>query len=75
MKIEVIESHGRIFRVIGSHLNLFIIDYFGKDEFLKSTLRHTIIIMNNFIFSLLGKLITWEKDTLGYNIIAKKEDH
>lgn len=75
MKIEVIKSHGGIFRAIGSHLNFFIIDYFGKDEFLKSTLRHTIINMNNFIFSLLDKLITWEKDTLGYNIIAKKEDH
>ena len=75
LKIEIIESHGGIFRAIGSHLNFFIIDYFGKNKSLKSILRYTIININNFIFSFLDKLIIWEKDTLGYNIIAKKWRH
>jgi len=72
MKIEIIESHGGIFRAIGSHFDFFIIDYFGKNNFLKNILRYTVININNFIFNILDKLITWEKDTLGYNIIAKK---
>jgi len=75
MKIEVIEPHGGIFRSIGSHLDFFIIDYFGKSNCLKNILRYTIINMNNFIFDLLDKLMCWEKDTLGYNVIAKKESH
>jgi len=41
----------------------------------KPLLRRTIIALNNFIFSFLDKLITWEKDSLGYNIIAKKRGH
>ena len=72
MKIEIIESHGGIFRAIGSHLDFFIIDYFGKISFLKNILRYTVININNFIFNILDELITWEKDTLGYNVIAKK---
>ena len=73
MKIEVIEPHGGIFRAIGSHLNFFIIEYFGKNkQRRKFILRRTILGLNNFFFSFLDKLITWEKDTLGYNIIAKK---
>lgn len=76
MKIEVIEPHGGIFRAIGSHLNFFIIEYFGKNkQRRKFILRRTILGLNNFIFSFLDKLITWEKDTLGYNIIAKKRGH
>jgi len=71
MKIEVIESHGGIFKAIGSHLNFFIIEYFGKTNFVKNILRYTIIAINNFIFNLLDHVITWQKDTLGYNIIAK----
>lgn len=73
MKIETIKSHGGIFRAIGSHLNFFIIKYFGGNKLLKYILRHTIVSINNFIFSFLDKLIAWDKDTLGYNIIAKKE--
>lgn len=75
MKVEVIKSHGGIFRAIGSHLNFFIIDYFGKRKCIKSILRYTIINMNSFIFNFLDNLIVWEKDTLGYNIIAKKRSH
>lgn len=76
MKIEVIEPHGGIFRAIGSHLNFFIIEYFGKNkQRRKFILRRTILGLNNFFFSFLDKLITWEKDTLGYNIIAKKRGH
>lgn len=75
MKIEIIESHGGIFRSIGSHLDFFIIDYFGKIDCLKKILRYTVININNFIFKLLDKVICWEKDTLGYNVIAKKENH
>jgi SAM-dependent methyltransferase len=75
MKIEVIESHGGIFRSIGSHLDFFIIDYFGKINLLKKILRYTVITMNNFIFNILDKFIYWEKDTLGHNVIAKKERH
>lgn len=41
----------------------------------KPLLRCTIIALNYFIFSFLDKLITWEKDSLGYNIIAKKRGH
>lgn len=63
MKIDIIESHGGIFRAIGSHLNFFILDIFGKTKFVrkllrKSVLRYTIININNFIFSLLDNLIT-----------------
>lgn len=75
MKLEIIESHGGIFRAIGSHLNFFIIDYFGRSNYLKRVLRCTVININNFIFNFLDKLIPWEKDTLGYNIIAKKENN
>jgi len=75
MKIEIIESHGGIFRSIGSHLDFFIIDYFGNINCIKKILRYTVINMNNFIFNFLDKLICWEKDTLGYNVIAKKESH
>ena len=35
MEIEVIEAHGGIFRAIGSHLNFFVMEYFGKRKFLK----------------------------------------
>ena len=75
MKIEVIEPHGGIFRAIGSHLNFFIIEYFGKNKLRRYLLRHTIIALNNLIFAFLDKLPTWEKDTLGYNIIAKKRGY
>jgi len=75
MKLEIIESHGGIFRAIGSHLNFFIIDYFGRSIYLKGVLRYTVININNFVFNFLDKLIPWEKDTLGYNIIAKKENN
>jgi len=75
MKIEVIEPHGGIFRAIGSHLNFFIIEYLGKNKRGRYILRRMILALNNFIFSFLDKLITWEKDTLGYNIIAKKRGH
>jgi len=75
MKLEIIESHGGIFRAIGSHLNFFIIDYFGRSIYLKGVLRYTVININNFVFNFLDRLIPWEKDTLGYNIIAKKENN
>jgi SAM-dependent methyltransferase len=76
MKIEVIEPHGGIFRAIGSHLNFFIIEFFGKNkQRRKYILRRTILSLNNFIFSSLDKLITWEKDTLGYNVVARKRGH
>lgn len=75
MKLEIIESHGGIFRAIGSHLNFFIIDYFGRSNYLKRVLRYTVININNFVFNFLDRLIPWEKDTLGYNIIAKKENN
>jgi len=75
MKIEVIESHGGIFRAFGSHLGFFIIEYFGKNKCLKGLLRSTIININNFIFRFLDNLITWEKDTLGYNVVASKRGH
>jgi len=75
MKIGVIEPHGGIFRAIGSHLNFFIIEYLGKNKRGRYILRRMILALNNFIFSFLDKLITWEKDTLGYNIIAKKRGH
>lgn len=75
MKLEIIESHGGIFRAIGSHLNFFIIDYFGRSIYLKRVLRYTVININNFVFNFLDRLISWEKDTLGYNIIAKKENN
>lgn len=75
MKIEIIEPHGGIFRSIGSHLGFFVIEYYGRTDCLKKILRHTIIIINNLIFSILDRLISWEKDTLGYNIIAIKESH
>jgi len=72
LKIEVIESHGGIFRAIGSHLNFFIIEYFGKTNFVKKILRYTIIAINNFIFNCLDIFFTWQKDTLGYSVIARK---
>ncbi len=75
LKIEFIEPHGGIFRAIGSHLNFFIIEYLGKNKRRRCILRRTILAVNNFIFSFLDKFITWEKDTLGYNIIAKKRGH
>jgi SAM-dependent methyltransferase len=74
LTVEVIESHGGIFRAIGSHLNFFIIEYLGNKPFAKKILRSTVIVINNFIFALLDRLISWEKDTLGYNIIARKTD-
>jgi hypothetical protein len=70
--VEVIEAHGGIFRALGSHVNFFIIEYFGKSEYLKNALRYTIITLNNFVFALLDRLMPWQKDTLGYNLIAKK---
>lgn len=73
LDIQVIETQGGFFRAIGSHLNFFILDYFGKNRYVKNALRYTIININNFIFILMDKLMPWEKDTLGYNIIAKKE--
>ena len=75
MKIEVIEPHGGIFRSLGSHLDFFIIDYFGKTTFLRTLLRYTVININNFIFDFLDKLLYWEKDTLGYNVIARKQSY
>jgi SAM-dependent methyltransferase len=72
MEIETIEPHGGIFRAIGSHLNFFFIEYFGKAKYVKVGLRYTIINVNNFIFCFLDNLIRWEKDTLGYNILAVK---
>ena len=72
MKVEVIDPHGGIFRAIGSHLNFFIVEYFGKNRHLKNIVRNTVIVINNFIFTLLDRIISWKKDTLGYNIIAKK---
>lgn len=72
MKIKIIESHGGIFRAVGSHLIFFIIEYFGKNRHLKNILRKTVIVINNFIFTLLDRIISWKKDTLGYNLIAKK---
>ena len=72
MKIELIEPHGGVFRAIGSHLNFFIIDFFGKNNYSKNVLRYSIINMNNFIFSFLDKIMPWKKDTLGYSIIAKR---
>ena len=35
LNIEVIEAHGGIFRAIGSHLNFFIIEFFGKTDLLQ----------------------------------------
>jgi hypothetical protein len=72
MKVEIIESHGGIFRALGAHLNLFIIDYLGRSKYVKSILRYIFVNMNNFSFGFLDYLIVWKKDTLGYNIIATK---
>ena len=74
MKIELIEPHGGVFRAIGSHLNFFIVDFFGKNKYLKNILRYSIINMNNFIFAFLDETIPWKKDTLGYSIIAKRQE-
>ncbi|MFW6149693.1 MAG: class I SAM-dependent methyltransferase [Atribacterota bacterium] len=73
MEIELIEPHGGFFRAIGSHLNFFLLDYFGKNKYIRYLIKHTIILFNNFIFTVLEKTIDWKKDTLGYNIIAKKK--
>ncbi|MBW2183956.1 MAG: class I SAM-dependent methyltransferase [Deltaproteobacteria bacterium] len=72
MKIDLIESHGGFFRAIGSHINFFIIEYFGSSKTRRYILRRTIVVMNNIIFDFLDKLIYWDKDTLNYGIIATK---
>ncbi len=75
MKIDIVESHGGFFRSIGSHFDFFIIDYFGKNKCIKNILRFTVININNFMSNFIDNLIRWEKDTLGYNIIARKGVH
>lgn len=71
-KINTIETHGGFFRAVGSHLIFFIIDYFGKNRYVRFFLRRTIISFNNCFFGLLDRLLFWDKDTLGYNVIAEK---
>lgn len=74
LQIELIESQGGIFRAIGSHLNFFLIEYVGKNRCVRVLFRYTVIAINNLMFGLLDKLIKWDRDTLGYNIIARKRN-
>jgi len=71
-EIEVMEPHGGIFRALGSHLNFFLMDRVGNRRRMGAALRYTLINLNNLLFRILDRFIPWEKDTLGYNILAKK---
>jgi SAM-dependent methyltransferase len=69
-----IKPHGGFFRAFGSHLNFFLLEKFGgRKNVLKVFISISFINFNNLFFSLLDKIIYWDKDTLGYNIIAKKD--
>ena len=39
---------------------------------MSAALRYTLINLNNLLFRILDRLLPWEKDTLGYNLLAKK---
>lgn len=71
-EIIKMESHGGFFRAFGSHFNFFLIETLGKIKLFKIILRLTLINFNNYIFGILDKYIKWNKDTLGYNVLAKK---
>jgi len=43
-----------------------------KNIFLKFIIKKVIIKWNNFFYSKLDDFIKFDKDTLGYNVVAKK---
>ena len=67
-----IENHGGFFRAIGSHKNFFLSEMYFKNIFLKFIIKKVIIKWNNFFYSKLDDFIKFDKDTLGYNVVAKK---
>jgi len=71
--IRGIYPHGGFFRAIGSHINFFILENFAHHKYVKNIFRVTIINMNNIIFSVLDRFLYWEKDTLGYSVVAVKK--
>jgi len=70
--LMTLESHGGFFRAFGSHLNFFLVEYFGKRRFVKKMLRCFPVSCNNFVFGVADKLVRWDKDTLGHNVLAMK---
>jgi SAM-dependent methyltransferase len=68
--IDRIESHGGIFRALGSHINFFLIE--TSPPLCRGILRRSVILSINLVCGLLDNLIKWNKDTLGYNVIAVK---
>lgn len=71
-EIVSIESMGGFWRAFGSHLNFYIMENI-KNIFLKNVVRKTLINFNNIMFSFLDKHFYWDKDTLGYMVIARKK--
>lgn len=69
-EIVEIESQGGAARALGSHLNFFFIETLGRRRVLRSALRHSLIRANNIVLGSADRIILWNKDTLGYNVLA-----
>jgi len=72
LEIVVLTTHGGFFRAFGSHINFFLIERLGRRRWLLKPLRLGLTAPLNICASTLDKLIYWEKDTLGYNVLARK---
>ena len=70
--LQVSGQIGGFFRAIGSHKNFFLSEMYFKNIFLKFIIKKVIIKWNNFFYSKLDDFIKFDKDTLGYNVVAKK---
>jgi SAM-dependent methyltransferase len=71
-EIALLEPHGGICRALGSHINLFLAERCGRSRVVLAGLRYTLISLLNWLCPLLDRLVRWEKDTLNYNVLARK---
>jgi len=71
-EIVHLEPHGGIVRALGSHVNLFLAERCGRHKAVLTVLRYTFISLLNWLCPPLDRIVHWEKDTLNYNVLAKK---
>jgi SAM-dependent methyltransferase len=71
--IKHIDTHGGIWRALGSHLNFYFATLAGKGYFSQFLVRNFIIRPLNCTARKLDRMFFWNLDTLGYNIIGTRK--
>ncbi|MCP4249344.1 MAG: class I SAM-dependent methyltransferase [bacterium] len=71
-EIETLEPQGGGMRALGAHLVSFAFTRWGGGARRRRLLRLGLINGVNRLARTMDRIIRWDKDTLGYNVLAKK---